>query len=98
VSRPLPGLVPPILFLAGGGAIIAAALLWWGLSYWEVYHNDYLSMLEASRCLVADSTICRLAASLCGARHIALVAVYSPVTLWIGMATACWGLVSAASL
>lgn len=76
----------PTLLLAGGMAIVAGSLLWWTLSYWQVWSNDYLSVAESGRCLVADSSICRLATSLCTSRHVAAIAVYSPIALWAGVA------------
>jgi hypothetical protein len=82
----------PIALIVGGAATIAAALLWWTLSYWQVWSNDYLSVAEASRCLVADSSICRLATSLCTGRHVGFIAIYSPVALWAGVALAFCGL------
>ena len=80
---------PGRTLLGTGLLAVAAAVGWWGLSYGQVWHNDYISLPEASRCLVADSAICRLATSLCGARHAAGVAVYSPILFWIGLALAC---------
>ena len=80
------------VMLAGGGATVATALLWWTLSYWQVWTNDYLSVAESGRCLVADSSICRLATSLCSTRHAPLVAAYSPIALWAGVAIAFCGL------
>ena len=77
---------PPAVLFVGGAATLAGALVWWTLSYWQVWSNDYLSIAESSRCLVADSSICRLATSLCTGRHAAPVAVYSPVALWAGVA------------
>ena len=84
------------LLLALGGATAGSALVWWGLTYWPTVSNDYLSVAEAGRCLVADSSLCRLATSLCGARHVVLVAAsYSPLALWFGAAAAFGGLWSA---
>ncbi len=86
----------PVALAFGLGAM-ALALAWWGLTYWPTYANGYLSGIEAGRCLVSDSSLCRLATSLCGARHAALVAAaYSPLALWAGTATACGGLWAAA--
>ncbi len=76
----------PTLLLVTGTATVAGALSWWVLSYWQVWSNDYLSVAESGRCLVADSSICHLATSLCTGRHAALVAVYSPIALWAGVA------------
>lgn len=87
----------PAVLLGLGGATVAAALLWWGLTFWPTVSNDYLSVAEAGRCLVADSSLCRLATSLCGARHAVLVAAYSPAALWSGAAAAFGGLWSAAT-
>ena len=70
--------------LAAGVATTAAALMWWGLTYWPVWSYDYLPLTQVGRCLVADSTICRLAASLCTGQHRTLVSIYSPMTLWVG--------------
>lgn len=75
--------------LALGSATVCAALAWWGVTFWPTVSSDYLSFTEAGRCLVADSSLCRLATSLCGTRHAALVAAYSPLALWIGTALAC---------
>ncbi len=88
----------PAVLLALGGAATGSALVWWGLTYWPSVSNDYLSVAEAGRCLVADSSLCRLATSLCGTRHAVLVAAtYSPLVLWSGAAAAFGGLWSAAS-
>ncbi len=88
----------PAALFALGGATVAAALLWWGLTFWPTVSNDYLSVAEAGRCLLADSSLCRLATSLCGARHVVLVAAtYSPAILWSGAAAAFGGLWSAAT-
>ena len=83
--------LPALLFAAGGGTVLAS-LGWWGLTFWPTVSNDYLSLAEASRCLVADTSICRLATSFCGARHVLLVATYSPLPLWVGLAAAFGGL------
>ena len=85
------------VLLAFGAALVASALVWWGLTFWPTVSNEYLSVTEAGRCLVADSGLCHLATSLCGARHAALVAAYSPVLLWFGAAAAFGGLCSASS-
>ena len=82
----------PSTLIALGGLTVGSALIWWGLTFWPTVSNDYLSMTEAARCLVLDSSLCRLATSLCGARHAALVVAYSPVVLWAGAATAFCGL------
>lgn len=76
--------IAPAALLAIGGATTVAALVWWGLTYWPVWSYEYLPLMQASKCLVADSTICRLAASLCTGQHRTLVSIYSPLTLWIG--------------
>lgn len=76
---------------------MAAALAWWGLTFWPTVSNDYLSITDAGRCLVADSSLCRLATTLCGARHVAPAAGYSPVILWCGAAAAFCGLWSSAA-
>ena len=86
----------PAVLLALGGTTVVAALVWWGLTFWPTVSNDYLSVTEAGRCLVADSSLCRLATTLCGARHAVLVAAYSPFALWCGAAAAFCGLGSAA--
>ena len=86
----------PTILLAAGGTTVAAALAWWGLTFWPPISNDYLSVTEAGRCLMADSSLCRLATSLCGTRHVVLVAAYSPLLLWCGAAAAFCGLGSAA--
>ncbi len=82
----------PAALFALGAVTIAAALVWWSLTFEPTISNDYLSVAEASRCLLADSSLCHLATSLCGARHAALVAAYSPVLLWSGAAVAFCGL------
>ena len=82
----------PALCLALGVATIGSALAWWGATFWPPVSNDYLSVMEAGRCLVADSSLCGLATSLCGARHAVVVAAYSPVVLWLGAAVAGCGL------
>ena len=71
---------------------VGAAIAWWGLTFWPTVSNDYLSVTEAGRCLVADSSLCRLATSLCGTRHNALVAAYSPLALWCAATVAFCGL------
>ncbi len=86
-ARHIPGFL-----LAAGGTTVVAALAWWSLTFWPTVSNDYLSVTEAGRCLVVDSSLCRLATSLCGARHALLVAAYSPVVLWSGAAAAFCGL------
>ena len=67
--------------LALGGMSVASALLWYGLTFWPPVGNQYLSLTEAGRCLVFDSSLCRLATTLCSARHAALVTTYSPILL-----------------
>jgi hypothetical protein len=74
----------PTATLASGLATMGGALLWWALTYWQVWTYDYLSLPQAGRCLVTDSTICRLAASLCTGEHRTFVAIYSPLALWTG--------------
>ena len=86
----------PAVLLAAGSTTVAAALAWWGLTFWTPVSNDYLSITEAGRCLVADSSLCRLATLLCGTRHATLGAAYSPLALWCGAAAAFCGLGSAA--
>jgi hypothetical protein len=73
-----------VLVLLAGAATTAAALLWWGLTYWPVWSYDYLPLTQAGRCLVQDSTICRLAASLCTGQHRTFVSIYSPLAFWAG--------------
>lgn len=80
------------LLLVGGAAAVGAALVWWGLAFWTPVTNAYLSPGEAGRCLVADSSLCRLAMSLCSTRHIQIVTTYSPLVLWMGAAMAFVGL------
>lgn len=82
----------PSLLIVLGGLTVGSALIWWGLTFWPTVSNDYLSMTEAGRCLVFDSSLCRLATSLCSARHAVLIAVYSPTVLWAGTATTFLGL------
>ncbi len=81
-----------LALLALGGLSVGSALIWWGLTFWPPVGNQYLSMTEAGRCLVFDSSLCRLATSLCGARHAALVIAYSPIVLWAGAAATFCGL------
>ena len=82
----------PALVSGLGLATMAMALAWWGVTFWPPVSNDYLSVAEAGRCLVADSSLCDLATSLCGARHAAVVSAYSPVALWLGTTVAFCGL------
>lgn len=82
----------PAAVLVAGLATTTGAVLWWGLTYWQVWFYEYLSLPQAGRCLVGDSTICRLAAALCTGQHRALVAVYSPLALWAGAVLSAVGL------
>ncbi len=82
----------PSMLIVFGGLTVGSALIWWGLTFWPTVSNDYLSMTEAGRCLVLDSSLCRLATSLCGARHAAFILTYSPIILWSGAATTFLGL------
>ncbi len=82
----------PAILLGFGGLIVASALTWWALTFWPTVGNHYLSIAEAGRCLVFDSSLCRLATTLCGARHVALIIAYSPIVLWAGAATTFCGL------
>lgn len=75
-----------------GVATMAGATLWWALTYWQVWAYDYLSLPQAGKCLVADSTICRLASALCTGQHRGLVTGYSPIVIWIGAVISCCGL------
>jgi hypothetical protein len=77
--------------LATGACAVVAGIAWWGLTYWQVWANDYLSLPQASQCLVADSSICRLAAALCTGQHRAIVATYSPWLLWLGLSALFFG-------
>ena len=70
--------------LSAGTAAVLAGIAWWAVSYWQVWTNSYLSLPQAGRCLVADSSICRLAAALCTGRHRSIAATYSPWLLWLG--------------
>ena len=81
-----------LALLALGGLSVGSALIWWGLTFWPTVGNQYLSMTEAGRCLVFDSSLCRLPTSLCGARHAAFILTYSPIILWSGAATTFLGL------
>jgi hypothetical protein len=72
------------VIVAAGVAVTVAAFGWWMLTYWPVWSYNYLPLAQASRCLLADSTICRLAASLCTGQHRALVSIYSPWVFWCG--------------
>ena len=83
--------VPPVCRTLGV-ATLGAALAWWAMTFWPPISNDYLSVAEAGRCLVADSSLCGLATSLCGTRHAIIVAAYSPLLLWLGAAVAFCGL------
>ena len=74
----------PAVFLGAGLLTTLGAVLWWGLTYWQVWTYEYLSLPQAGRCLVADSTICRLATALCTGQHRLIVSIYSPLTLWAG--------------
>lgn len=91
-------MTPPlrIILLVLGCATVGTALAWWGVTFWPTVTNDYLSLAEAGRCMVADSSLCHLATSLCGTRHAASVSAYSPLSLWLGAAIACSGLWPAA--
>lgn len=82
----------PNVVLGLGLASVGAALAWWGVTFWPPVSNDYLSVAEAGRCLVFGSSLCELATALCGTRHAAIVAAYSPLALWLGAAVAFCGL------
>lgn len=69
---------------AAGACAVLAGVVWWAVSYWQVWSNDYLSLPQASRCLVTDSSICRLAAALCTGQHRSFAATYSPWVMWLG--------------
>ena len=77
--------------LACGACAVLAGIGWWAVSYWQVWANDYLSLPQASRCLLADSSICRLAAALCTGQHQSFAATYSPWIVWLGAATTLCG-------
>lgn len=82
------------LALGATGALgLAGAFGWWWLSYAEVYRYDYLTLRQASLCLVGDSEICRLATSLCRGRHASDVAPYSSAALWLALGLLCASLV-----
>ena len=80
------------VLLAAGATTVGIALVWWVLTFWQVWSYDYLPLAQAGKCLLAGSTICRLATALCTGQHRALVGVYSPVALWIGAAAFIAGL------
>ena len=88
----------PAFVSALGRATMAAALAWWGMTFWPPVSNAYLSVTEAGRCLVADTSLCGLATSLCGSRHAVFVAAYSPIALWLGAAASFCGLWGAPNL
>ncbi len=80
-----------------GALATAFAIVWWWVSFREVYQNDYISFIDASACLVQDSTICRLATSLCRSHHPLAILAYSSNALWIGVAALCASLMTRAA-
>ena len=76
-----------LLAVTTGGVTLFGGVAWWALTYWQVWTNDYLPLSQASRCLLADSSICRLAAALCTGQHRPLVTLYSPWIVWLGVST-----------
>jgi len=72
--------------LCAGMLVVALAIVWWWLSFRDVYANAYLSLPEAGRCLLHDSAVCRLAASLCRSKHPLEIFGYSSTALWVGVA------------
>ena len=72
------------VMLVAGALTLACAVVWWALTYWQVWTFEYLSLPQAGKCLLADSTICRLATALCTGQHRSSVALYSPTALWVG--------------
>ena len=71
---------------AVGIASLAIALGWWWLTYRDVVGYAYMSVAEASVCLVGDSDICRLARALCRGAHPLVLIDYWAATFWIGIA------------
>ncbi len=80
-----------IVALVAGACTLIGGIGWWAVSYWQVWANDYLSLPQASRCLLADSSICRLAAALCTGQHRSFAATYSPWIVWLGAAATLCG-------
>jgi hypothetical protein len=75
------------VLLAAGALVVSIAAGWWWLTYSDVIRYDYISIQEASVCLVGESTICHLARALCRGAHPVSVVAYSAATFWVGVAT-----------
>lgn len=72
-----------------GAAVVALSLAWWWITYQDVIGYNYLSLPDASLCLVSNSDICQLARSLCRSTHPLAIIAYWSASLWIGVAALC---------
>ncbi|MBP0578509.1 hypothetical protein J8I29_04230 [Labrys sp. LIt4] len=72
-----------------GAVIVALSFAWWWMTYRDVIGYNYLSLPDASLCLVSNSDICQLARSLCRSTHPLAIVTYWSASLWIGVAALC---------
>ena len=73
------------VMLAAGAVVVAAAFVWWWTTFGDVIQFGYLTVREASQCLVRDSDICALARALCLGAHPRALAAYWASAFWIGV-------------
>jgi len=72
------------LLLAGIAIVVTALASWW-ITYGEVVKYGYLSWREACDCLLWNSDICSLAATLCLGSHPRVLVGYWSSALWLGL-------------
>ncbi|PRH84267.1 hypothetical protein C5L14_27365 [Labrys okinawensis] len=77
------------LLQISGAVIVALSFAWWWMTYRDVIGYNYLSLPDASLCLVSNSDICQLARSLCRSTHPLAIVTYWSASLWIGVAALC---------
>jgi len=75
-----------VLLLVLGGVVVLGSAGWWWVTYSDVIQYNYISVREASLCLVGDSEICQLARTLCRGAHPIALAAYRAATIWVGLA------------
>ncbi|MGA2793980.1 MAG: hypothetical protein ABSE69_10670 [Roseiarcus sp.] len=81
-----------------GVAATGLSVAWWWLTYRDVVGYAYLSAPNAGLCLVGESTICKLARSICrGAHPLDILEYWSP-SFWLGVAALSLSLITGASV
>ena len=76
----------PFSLFALGAGVLALSLGWWWLVFGNVVNSGAITYAQASVCLAADTSLCRLAEALCTNTHLFDIRWFAPEITWAATA------------